>query len=1021
MRLSSVKLSKVCRALVTSVLAVSFPLFARGQDDARALAEAARLNDQVIELYEAGNYSAAIPVAERVLQIRQKHLPPFDDQIGESLNNLVLLQMNVGRYDKAEPMALLALEIRKRNDAAEGPRYAQSLNVLAGLYKLTGRYREAERLFLESMNIRKKVFGEEHADYANSLNNLATLYQGTGRLDEAERLYIKALGIRKKILGEQHPDYANTLNNLATLYRGMGRLDKAEELFLEATVVRKEALGPEHPNYAASLNNLANLYLTTHRYEEARRLYERATEIFRKVYGESHPHYATGLNNLALVNETLGRLGNAEQLYRRALIMRRRALGMRHPEYADSLGTLAGLYQSTGRYRAAEALQRRALGIRRSALGKNHPNVGLSFDQLASLCQATGRTTQALDFISRSLAIEQENIRHIFAASSESGMEDYLYSIGGPFDRLMSIAVSGGTHTTRAVETALLWTLRRKALVLDTLVRLRRSQVIAEKEPAVSQKVARLRYINQRLSNLPLDVSKVKNEVALDEEMDGLRGEQDRLEADLNFLLSRVAPEQESSEVSIGHVRQQLARDAALVEFVRYHVYNFKARGNEPRWKPERYCAFVLLPSATASPRLIDLGSADSIDNAIAGLRKHVEEFSRQWVANSSLLNEQTMEAAFRKLSAELYRLVFARIRKELGTARIVCLAPDNQLNLIPFDTLVDERGEYLVQSYQFAYLTTARDLLRRVVATGQGVVIFADPDYDMPAAKRAAAVQELLAELQQAASTQTGDAEPARAAMSAHPGRLSYNTQKRWTRGGLRWERLRSSAQEASDVAEQFRTHAEFYPINVYSEQRALEEAFKAVRGPRVLHVSAHGFFEADEKAVPIDDPAEINPVNAAVVGQALLRRAESPLLRSGIVLTGANNFGTDLPEGSIDDGWVTAEEISMMNLQGTELVVLSSCESGRGVVETGEGVYGLRRAFQHAGARSLVSALFDVPDTETQQFMLSFYRSFQSGKSKLKALHDAELSMMAERRKQIGSAHPFFWASFIFSGLPE
>src|SRR5258707_4878921 len=93
------------------------------------------------------------------------------------------------------------------------------------------------------------------------------------------------------------------------------------------------------------------------------------------------------------------------------------------------------------------------------------------------------------------------------------------------------------------------------------------------------------------------------------------------------------------------------------------------------------------------------------------------------------------------------------------------------------------------------------------------------------------------------------------------------------------------------------------------------------------------------------------------------------NPLLRTGIVLAGANALDEDAAKAGIEDGWVTAEEIALMDLRGTELVMLSACQTGLGDIKTGEGVYGLRRAFLYAGARTLVTSLFEVPDTETDR----------------------------------------------------
>src|SRR5205085_9859204 len=108
----------------------------------------------------------------------------------------------------------------------------------------------------------------------------------------------------------------------------------------------------------------------------------------------------------------------------------------------------------------------------------------------------------------------------------------------------------------------------------------------------------------------------------------------------------------------------------------------------------------------------------------------------------------------------------------------------------------------------------------------------------------------------------------------------------------------------------------------------------------------------------------------------------------------------------------------ISQMQLQGTELVVLSACGSGLGVTSAGEGVYGLKRAFQNAGARAVISTLFEVPDAESRDLMKSFYEGLKSGKSEMDALRQAQLEVIRKRRGLQGAAHPFFWAGYTLTG---
>jgi CHAT domain-containing protein len=134
-------------------------------------------------------------------------------------------------------------------------------------------------------------------------------------------------------------------------------------------------------------------------------------------------------------------------------------------------------------------------------------------------------------------------------------------------------------------------------------------------------------------------------------------------------------------------------------------------------------------------------------------------------------------------------------------------------------------------------------------------------------------------------------------------------------------------------------------------------------------------------------------------------------------LVFAGANRL-RDAPAAA-DEGLLTAEEVALMDLKGTELVVLSACESGLGeVAQAGEGVIGLRRAFQYAGAESVMVSLFEVPDDETRELMRAFYQRVKAGASPADALHDARQDYIARRRQRHKAAHPFFWASFVLVG---
>jgi len=226
-----------------------------------------------------------------------------------------------------------------------------------------------------------------------------------------------------------------------------------------------------------------------------------------------------------------------------------------------------------------------------------------------------------------------------------------------------------------------------------------------------------------------------------------------------------------------------------------------------------------------------------------------------------------------------------------------------------------------------------------------------------------------------------------------------------------MRFAPLPASAREAQEIAGLWKKNAE--GVRHLSGSAATEGAFKRdATGKRVLHVATHGFFldsrcgsalEASEPETPAGPPAAVS--------------RENPMLLSGLVLAGANHRGA-AGDGE-EDGILTAEEISAMDLKGVDWAVLSACDTGIGAVRAGEGVFGLRRAFQVAGVRTIIMSLWAVEDQSARRWMTTLYEArFVKGLNTAQAVHQTGLSILSDRRARGQSTHPFYWAGFVAAG---
>jgi CHAT domain-containing protein/Flp pilus assembly protein TadD len=1031
------------------------PLFVNALEDIRKAASEEHPSYGIVLSHLAGfyfqkqRYADAEPLFIKALELKRKDVGEQSLEYAESLDNLCALYYVMGRQAEVEPLLIQKLDVIRKAVGEGHPDYVRNLNTLAKLYTGMGRHDEADPLLARVL----EAFGEKHPDYTALLTRVGRSHLRAGRYTDAEPLLTKAVEATRKAVGEEHLDFARALDDLAEVRVAMGQYADAAKLYNEAVEATRKAVGEEHPDFARALYTLGMVYQHTSQYADAERLYQKALRVKVMVSGGKDINedidYARGRITLAALYCEMGRYAEAEPLLVKGVDVVRRVLGEQHIDYVRGRNNLAMLYYYTGRNAEAEALLVKGVKVARKSLGEEHPEYASHLANLAAVYETAGRPRDALAAISRAMSVEQLNLSRVFSATSEAVMFSYFSTVSNSLDALISLANVERQSHPEAIAEALTWTLRRKGLIFDWAVRFRRARLLAEGDRSVAAAAARLRHLRQRLSDMTLSPPAGMSPEAVQQELLSIRAEADRSEAELNRALSSKLREQGEREVDIETVRSQLAAGSALIEFVRADTFEFKHVGKRPFRQPVHYFAFVLTTTPKAPPRMIDLGDAVKIEKAVFKLREHIaatNNFLKGATEEQLRGAERDREDSYRITAKELYNLIFEPVHKELGGAKTVYLSTDGQLSLVPFEALVADSGEgakYLIEEYRFAYLTGGRDLLRVGPHTGRGAAVFADPDYDLAAEQRADELKKLetqTAPLQKpagitpAASSTAGAAlAPSAAAnvgQGTYRGALPPDVQLR--SGGLTWTPLKNSAAEGADVSRTL-GGTSFGPVAPYVRGRASEDALKRVRSPRVLHLSTHGFFLPDPPKQPPGEGvgafgARLQPADgAAAVGLARLGVASgvSPLLRSGFVLAGANRLGEQLPQSPqmdrVEDGWVTAEEAALLDLSGTELVILSACGTGLGTVAAGEGVYGLRRALRLAGAGTVVSTLFDVPDQESVGLMCNFYISLKSGQGKLEALRGAQLRLIKERRERGGAAHPFFWAGFVLSGDPN
>ncbi len=815
---------------------------------------------------------------------------------------------------------------------------------------------------------------------------------------------------------------------VAALYRA-GRCSEAIPLAEHLCERCATALGAKHPGTAGSLNNLAALYGALGDYGRAEPLLKRALAIKEQVLGADHPHTATSLNNLAVLYVALGDYGRAEPLYQRALAMRERVLGANHPGTAGSLNNLAGLYYALGDYGRAEPLYQRALAIHEQVLGADHPHTAATIKSLAVNHAAQGRPREALTAILAAARAEDRMIGKLFGFASEDQRNRYLARLRGTGDLMLSLLLSDFAAAPDAVRAGLDYVLRRKALSAEAAAVQQRA-LLEGRYPQQRERLQQLRlHCGQIARKIMTGPGPKESPAAHRQTLAAWEAERDALQAELARAIPEIRLEQQLAAVEAGAVAARLAGNGVLVEFVRFRRFDFyavPANGGKP-WTGERYLAFVLSAEAGEPVRLVDLGEAALIDARIQQFRATLTG-ERSDPHKGLGFSEDLADAAPTQAAAEqsLRALIFDPLVAALGGCRTLILSSDGELNRLPFEALTTPEGGCLIDHYEIRYVTSGRDLVRLAEAdwqAGADPLVLADPAFDLGGHRGTVP----------SATT----AEPA--TEGAWLGRCSRDL----ARGEIRFDPLPGSREEGQNLGQRLGA------VPLIGEA-ALEGRLKKQRSPAIVHLATHGFFLENQPRKPttLGFSGEMG-----VMGR--LAGHENPMLRSGLALAGANTFLRERRSVSdeMEDGLLTAEDVAGIDLLNTELVFLSACETGLGDVQVGEGVFGLRRAFVIAGARTLIMTLWKVSDLATAILVDHFYDRLLAGTPKGKALRQAQHDLRtvhlgklrprwlsepmrerlsagdANRRRKLDElaampddfrpfTHPYYWAAFILQG---
>ena len=706
------------------------------------------------------------------------------------------------------------------------------------------------------------------------------------------------------------------------------------------------------------------------------------TNLVAQARGESSSPYPAEVQEWQRQVMTLQKQGKyleAAQIQEKELAWTQQHLGPDHPDTALSLNNLAELYDSQGAYAKAEPLLIRALAINKKALGPDHPDTATSLNNLAGLYDSQGAYAKAEPLYLRALVIREKALGpdHPDTAISLNNLA-LLYKTQGAYAKAEPPLRRGIGIQSRFLQgqLPLLPQASRQAQVqalggswetafsgaersasaaeLALFSRLNHYGLLLEIEQRQAQ-LGRAPGVPQQLAD---QIAEITTKLADAATPSTQRQELGKRREELERKFYRLLPSLKPQLVEPAQVARQLPASAVLLEFQRYDPFDGRQKPGQ-QWGAPRYLAMVLSPSGNT--RAVDLGPAASIDPLIA----KAITVSQASGGDPSDLWKQVSNKVF---SAPLLQL--------LAGANQWFLAPDGELSRIPFAAMPSPRDPQrrLTDSVALRLISSGRTLITQSSASKSAPtrpLVLADPDFGPAPANRNG------------------------------------------------WQRLPATAKEGETISK-------LLQAKLYEQAAATTSVLTNAKGPALVHVASHGYYSS--ASVTSSQPAAAAPpasgMRSAIAGLPASR--EDAMLNSGIVLAGANrsqrpDLAPSAPsagsKNSADDGYLTAKEAAQLQLEGTQLVVLSACDTASGEQQSGEGLFGLQRALSVAGARTTLLSLWKVDDEATAYFMQRYYTLLKQGKGRMEALLAVQQEFRSDPPRKEWSDYRF-WAAWQLTG---
>lgn len=925
------------------------------------------LNNLAMFYSDRAKDSAAEILLLQALGMARKIYPSDDPDLASSIHNLAGFYKDKGKKLEAESLFEEATAMYRRIYKQDQPDLALAIYNLSAIYDKLGKYYKSEKLKFDALAMNQRMYGDLHPYIATILRDLGIFYHRLGDYRKADIYYSQALDMQRKLYTRDHPSLAGTLNSYAVFLFDIGDFSSVEKMFAESLEMKRRLYKGDHPSLAESLSNLAVFYSDIGYDSLAEAFNIEAMQMRKRLYKTDHDDVAVSLSNLAIFYTKKGQFDLAEKYYVEVLAMYRRLYDGDNPEYASNLNNFGFFYDRKGDIQNAEKYFREALDMRKRIINPAHPDIITTVFNLAYLMAEAGRMDEAEAYFTEGIKSDIKNLNNILFSLSEKEREALLNTYNDHLRNFLKFCYDRRSQNPGIISDLYDCLLTFKGLLLSSSRKL--NELIRDtNDSLMNEKFEKWNSVRNYLTQ----VYKMSDKDIKDKgiKVDSLESFANILEKELSKKSELIAREFLLHTYTWKDIQKELNPHEAAVEIVRFNW------GNDKVIDSTIYVG-ILLKKNDKFPEMFLIDEGRFLDS------------NEYLLYQKTVLEKQhrtTLAAERKDANKSLYDHFWLPIKKNLEGIDKVYISNDGVFNNINLNTIRNySTDKFVLDEIEIHYVTNTREIVEKRTKPKRenSSVLVGFPKYDLDQK-----TNELLA--------------------------MNYSNE-RDANFFVKWDTLDRSIlaplpgtkSEIDKIASILITNG--WKVEIDSAEKALEEAVKKVNNPRVLHIATHGFFFSIE-----DINRKLQTGGNQMLGTNIMKINENPLFRSGLFLAGAensiqNNFGRDK---KCDDGILTAFEAINLSLNNTELVVLSACETGKGLIKNGEGVYGLQRAFKVAGAETIIMSLWKVNDDATQKLMTEFYKNWVISGDKYSAFKKAQMLLKKEYE------NPYYWGAFVMVG---